>query len=116
MHRRSWATVVILILLCSLWADATRAVVLLPSVDFTGRRTGSSTGGSSGGPTLEYRLDTPARLDYRPAMEFPLAGLPTNQVLASATLRMMPTAKTGDSLLEAHGYSGNGLFAASDAF
>jgi hypothetical protein len=119
MHRRSWAAAIHLMLLCSFWPDAARAVVLVPSVDFTARRTGSSTNGSSGGPSLEYLLDStsPTRLDYRVAMEFPLDGLPTNQVLASATLRMMPTAKTGDSLLEAHGYSGDGSFLPpADAF
>ena len=93
------------------------AITLAPVVDFqTQGNSSSASGGQSGGTSLNFRYINSPRSEYRFGMEFPLAGIPSTHVIAGVTWRGTTTTVTGNSLLEFHGYSGNGTFSSSDTY
>jgi T5SS/PEP-CTERM-associated repeat protein len=93
------------------------AITLAPVVDFqTQGNSSSASGGQSGGTSLNFRFINSPRSEYRFGMEFPLAAIPSTHVIAGVTWRGTTTTVTGNSLLEFHGYSGNGSFALTDTY
>ena len=91
---------------------------LAPSIDFqTQGNSSTATGGQSGGTTLNFRFINSPRSEYRFGMEFPAASIPAGSVLSSVTWRGTPASvNNGNSLLEFHGYAGNGLFLPADTY
>jgi T5SS/PEP-CTERM-associated repeat protein len=93
------------------------AITLAPVVDFqTQGNSSSASGGQSGGTSLNFRFINTPRSEYRFGMEFPLAAIPSSHVVAGVTWRGTTTTVTGSSLLELHGYSGNGAFSLTDTY
>ena len=102
----------------SVLAGGANAITLAPAIDFQTQGNASGvTGGQSGGTSLNFRFLQTPRTDNRFGMEFSLAAVPTSNVLASATWRGTPASVSGNSsLLEFHGYVGNGTFQTSDTY
>jgi len=93
------------------------AITIAPVVDFqTQGNSSSPTSGQSGTSTLNFRYINSPRSEYRFGMEFSLAAVPSSHVIAGLTWRGTTTTVTGSSLLEFHGYSGNGAYSINDTY
>jgi len=112
INRIGWTAV-----LTTALVNSAHAITLAPTTDFqTQGNSNSPTGGQSGGTSLNFRFVNSPRVDNRFGMEFPLAGLSSSHVVAGVSWRGTPTSVTGNSLLEFHGYVGNGTFSSTDTY
>lgn len=98
-------------------ASVLPAITLAPVVDFqTQGGSGSPSSGQSGTSTLNFRYINSPRSEYRFGMEFSLLAIPSTHVIAGVTWRGTTTTVTGNSLLEFHGYSGDGAYSINDTY
>lgn len=92
----------------------TRTITLAPTFDVKAIP-GAVRSITDGETTLYIGLGFDAQSpEERPIFEFPLAGIPKNATITSATLKLDPNASSGSPRIEAVAYAGDGLASISD--